>query len=121
MSDIFSQTTKLTEIISSVKLQHSTEFILHGQLYELFDSLKIPYIKEHRLSAKDIVDLFVLDGIAIECKVKGQPIQIHRQLERYALHDEVKSIILVTAKYMRVKPVINGKPAFIINLGANWL
>lgn len=110
----------LVEIIKSVKLQHSTEFILHGQLYELFDSLSIPYSKEYHLSKTDIVDLFI-DGIAIECKTKGQPIQIHRQLERYALHDEVKAIVLVTAKYMRVKPTINGKPAFCINLGASWL
>lgn len=110
----------IVELIKSVKLQHSTEFLLHGQLYELFDGLGIPYKKEYRLSEKDIVDLFI-DGIAIECKVKGQPIRIHRQIERYALHDEVKAIILVTGKYMKVKPEINGKPAYIVNLGKVWI
>ncbi len=114
------QAEAIVELIKSVKLQHTTEYLLHGQLYELFDSLKIPFQKEYPLSKKDIVDLFV-NGVAIECKVQGQPLQIHKQLERYAMHDEVKAIILVSAKYMRVKNTINGKPAFMVHLGAGWL
>lgn len=114
------QAEAIVELIKSVKLQHSTEFILHGQLYELFDSLKIPFQKEYKLSKSDIVDLFI-NGVAIECKTQGQPIQIHRQLERYANHDEVKAIILVSSKYMNVKKTIKGKPAFMVHLGAQWI
>lgn len=112
-------TQAIIELIKSVKLQHSTEFLMQGDLYELFHSLGIPFEKEYQLSKTSTVDLFI-NGVAIECKVKGQPIQIHRQLERYALHDEVKAIILVTAKFMNVKPIINGKPAFCIHIGKSW-
>lgn len=88
--------------------------------------------REYRLGPKDVVDFFVtgkpqLDGsvatggVAIECKVKGQPLAIVRQLERYAKHDVVECIVLYTARHMQAPEHLNGKPVVTIKAGGAWL
>ena len=77
--------------------------------------------REHRLAPGDVVDFFV-DGVAVEVKLKrNQPASILRQLERYARHDAVQAIVLVTNRAMGLPPEINGKPAYYVSLGRAWL
>lgn len=52
-------------------------------------------VREHHLSRVDRVD-FWLDGIAIECKVKGTAAEIARQLLRYEPYAD--GIILICTK-----------------------
>lgn len=111
----------LVEHLKRARLRHTSEFVMQGDLYQLLDDLKIQYAEEARLSAKDIVDVLTADGVAIECKIKGQPMAIWRQIERYAQYEEVKSIILLTAKHMGVKPEIGGKPVHIVKVGMGWI
>lgn len=78
--------------------------------------------REYRLSDKDIVDFFWKEpGLAIEIKVKGRPKEIYRQLERYAQHDQVKCLLLMTSKTMGIPAFINDKPVFYMSLGQAWL
>lgn len=55
---------------------------------------------EHALSAGDRIDYFLPQyGIGIEVKVKGSPLQVGRQLERYASHPQIKHLVLITTRY----------------------
>lgn len=87
--------------------QHLTE---HG----------IEHDREVRLSDQDVVD-FMVDGTAVELKLKGSRMAIYRQIERYAQHDSVKAIILLTARAMGLPPEINGKPAVACSMSGAWL
>lgn len=81
---------------------------------------KYEFSREHRLSDRDVVD-FLVGSVAIECKVKGAPLAIHRQCERYLEHDEVTGLIIVTAKHMGTSGSHNGKPIVVVKAGKAWL
>lgn len=77
--------------------------------------------REHRLSAGDIPDFYV-EGIVIEVKMNSaRPADILRQLARYAEHDEVAAIVLVSNRAVRFGPTVCGKPLAVLHLGRAWL
>lgn len=83
-------------------------------------SAGVAHEREVRLSDADIVD-FMVGPVAIEVKIKGPRMDMFRQLERYAKHDQVRALVLATAKSIRLPDQINGKPAGVVSLGAAWL
>lgn len=79
--------------------------------------------REARLSAADRPD-FLLGGVALEVKIKTaaqRQSSVWKQLRRYAAHDVVHALILVTNKTMPLPQAILGKPAFFVSLGRAWL
>jgi hypothetical protein len=70
----------------------------------------IEHRRELTLSPKDRID-FLVGGIGLEVKVAGSVGAVVRQLERYAKHDRIKSLVLVTTKstLARVPLEMNGK------------
>lgn len=80
----------------------------------------IPISREHRLGRGDIPDFFI-DGVVIEVKLRAPRRRILDQLLRYAAHDEVREIILMTNTAIDLPATIGGKPAYCISLGAAWL
>ena len=81
----------------------------------------VPYEREFRLSAGDIVDFMFPSGLALEIKIKGGARQIFSQCERYCGYDRVESLVLATNRAMGLPSEINGKPAFVASLGRAWL
>ena len=73
-----------------------------------------------RLSDADIVD-FMVGSIAVEVKIKGAKAEIYRQLERYAAHDNVTAILLVSSRSMHLPALINGKPTLVASLSRGWM
>lgn len=82
-------------------------------------SFGVNYSREYRLSSSDRIDFFI-DGIGIEVKLYTSLTKMTRQLYRYASHDEIKALVLVTVdpKLVRVPNTINGKPVEVIVLSA---
>jgi hypothetical protein len=60
-------------------------------------------------------------GIAVECKLRGQRKAIYKQLRRYAHHNDVNEIVLITNTSMGLPQRIEGKPAYYASLGIAWL
>lgn len=58
----------------------------------------------------------MIGGVVVEVKLKGSPTAIYRQLERYAKHECVTAILLVTARSMTLPVQIFGKPAAVSSL-----
>jgi hypothetical protein len=84
----------------------------HGYLVE----------REVRLDARNRIDLFVEERVAIEVKIAGTPDSVMRQVTRYAADDRVKAIVLVTSRTRhRLPPEINGKPVRVVSLAAAGL
>ena len=44
-----------------------------------------------------------------------------RQLQRYAEHDAIEALMLITATATGMPSEINGKPVRVVSLGAAWL
>lgn len=66
--------------------------------------------REVRLGKAGRVDLLV-DGIAIEVKINGQPARVTAQLTRYAERPEVRELVLVTTRARHRPPAeLCGKP-----------
>jgi hypothetical protein len=93
---------------------------------QIFDILAMNYYqfnhmsREFRLDSKNIIDILIED-IGVEIKIKGSPKSIYYQCERYCQFDQIKKLVLITNKVMRLPKEINGKPCYIYNLSKNWL
>ena len=80
-------------------------------------ALGVTFEREGRLTAKDRIDFLVSGGIGIEAKTRCSPRQIYRQLERYAAHDAITSLILISGTATGLPEAINGRPLFYISTG----
>jgi hypothetical protein len=109
-------------LVARTRLSLSTEKLTQSDLDEALTKAEIPFEREKRLAPGDIPDFMVDGSIAVEVKIKGaQRRQIYRQLERYAKHDAVVAVVLVTNLSMALPREINGKPAFVASMGSAWL
>jgi hypothetical protein len=101
------------------------EKAVQARIAELLEACAIPFTREVRLSDKDVIDFMAGSSephpIGIEVKVKGDRRQMLRQMKRYAAHDQVEHLLLVTAKATGMPPKLNDKPITIVSLGAAWL
>lgn len=77
--------------------------------------------RKHRLSEKSIVDFWIDEEIAVEMKVKGSKTAIFRQCQRYCEFEDVKCLLLLTARSMGFPPEIHGKPCYYISLSRGML
>ncbi|WP_445766738.1 hypothetical protein [Rheinheimera sp.] len=119
--------TTLPELLvwlSNQRLDAAVEKKAQGQLEAALKECGYSFVREKRLSDRDIVDFYLEIGnynVALELKAKAQRMKIYRQLERYAKHNQVDAIILLTATAMHLPELIENKPAFVSSLGAGWL
>jgi len=115
-----SRIEEIAVVMQQLRLPVHDEKSAQQQLADHFDAKGISYQREVRLSPRDIVD-FVVDGIAIELKVKGSRSAALRQVERYAKHSEVTGVVLLTNRSCLIPSVINGKPACAVSMAGAWL
>lgn len=79
-----------------------------------------PVQREVALSEHDRPDLLVGDlsagAVCVECKVAGTPAAVRRQLERYARHPQVASIVLLTrrAAHLALAGEVGGKRLSVV-------
>jgi hypothetical protein len=107
-------------ILKAYRFPLASEIPLQDAIEKKFMEFGIPYKREHILGPKDRVD-FMVGGIAIEVKIKSSPTALYRQIKRYAEHDEVLRLVLVSNVVTMFPPAINGKPVFVVNLAKAWM
>ena len=112
---------KLIQVIHRSKVSLTDEKITQVQISDILTANDIPHVREYRLSDDDIVDFLVDDSLAVEIKIKGQKRAIYRQLQRYASHEQIKGLVLLTGVSMGLPEEINGKPSYIGSLSRGWL
>ena len=122
MPEFTSILPQIKKLLTGKRLISTDEKQLQDQIMTLltasgwFTDIK----KEYTLGDKGRVDFFIA-GAAIEIKTKGSAMAIYRQLKLYADHEDVKEIILITAKSMTLPGGINNKTAGFINISKAWL
>lgn len=114
----------ITEALRGFRLRFGTEAILQSDVWEALRASNIGASPEFRLCAADRVDFFV-DGarIGIECKVDGGLPAVTQQLLRYAAHDAVDGLILVTRRntHCALPATLNEKPLRVVYVGGSSL
>lgn len=111
----------VASVLATGRYRLGHEALTQLDIADRFDVAKIPYWREWSLSPADRVDFLVDKHIAVEVKLKAPKRRIYRQIERYAVHDCVDSIILVTLTPLGMPPTIHGKPVFVVQLGLTAL
>jgi hypothetical protein len=105
----------LCQAIAAGRLRYTTEAQLQQALADLFADAGIDADGQVRLGVHERPD-FMAGGVAVELKVKGTLGDLTRQLGRYAAHDQVTAVIVVTrcARHRDVPREINGKPVYVV-------
>ena len=114
----------LVEFIRKLKIPYSTEKEMQESLFSCFSSAGFNVQREFSLSPKDRIDFLITlesGAVGVECKTKGTPISIYRQLERYSKYDCISSLVLITSKHMNAGDEIKGKPTYTVKTGTKWL
>lgn len=101
-------------------LRFTNETGLQNCIASLLSAESISFEREYRLTSSDRLDFFC-DGCIIETKVKDSLAAVTRQLHRYAQHDSVQSLLLVTTRsaHRGLPFQINTKPVHVVWLGRN--
>lgn len=114
--------SEIVRLIQSARMTLSTEKALQAELSDLLQRSGIAFEREKFLSARDIPDFMLENGLVIECKLHGaNKRDTYRQLCRYADHAQVSGLILALGGTMGLPAELNGKPVFIARLSQGWL
>lgn len=118
LNDIGSIITKVRTLLESKRFSYQDEHELQLGIETTLGGALIPYEREFRLDANDRPDFLVWGCLAIEVKVTGGPAAILRQLERYARHDIVEGILLVTRRmqHLTLPVLLLDKPLSVLAL-----
>ena len=109
--DMKTQVRAIGDVLSRYRFRFKNEDELQQGMAQAFSAARIEARREVRLDSENRLD-FLVGRLAIEVKVAGQFTRaaLVRQLERYALSDEVESILVVTNKIIEAIPAqMNGK------------
>lgn len=108
-------------IVNLLKQPHPTdeEWKLEASVKSLVESAGFFVESQKTFTKRDRIDLFVPTiGLGIECKIAGSYTRVASQLLRYADHEEVKALLLVTsqASHRTVDQVTNdrGIPIWVL-------
>ena len=110
----------IIHLIQTRRLPLSAEKPLQAALAREFELAGIVAAREVDLGGGDMID-FMIGGIGLEVKIKGQRRAIYRQCERYCGHDRVVTLVLATNAAMGLPAWIGGKPVHIASLSRGWL
>lgn len=91
----------ITRIIDALKKRHPTneESELEASVARTIESLGFAVTKQKIITSRDRIDLFIpIIGLGIEVKIAGSYSRVAGQLLRYAEHDEIKALLLVTSR-----------------------
>lgn len=82
-------------VIRRHRYRYANELELHAAIAQALDDAGIAYEREVRLTPQDRID-FLCDDVGVEVKIKGGPSSVARQLARYARHERIGALCLVT-------------------------
>jgi ABC-type uncharacterized transport system substrate-binding protein len=107
----------LAALLSGHRYRYSSETDLQAAIAKLLDRAGIDYRREFRLCELDRPD-FMVGDVAIEVKIDGSLASVVRQIARYAEHDEVRAIVLVSTRavHRSIPATFNGKPVVLASL-----
>lgn len=114
---------RLAEVLTTAVLTYEDEASLHLAIAKTLEEGGIEHEHEVRLDARSRLDFLTADGVGVEVKIAGQAAGVTRQLLRYAHHQEVHELVLVTtqADHHLIPTELAGKPVHVCWLAGQGL
>jgi hypothetical protein len=108
----------LAETLRAIRFTGAVERELQDLIEGVLVSRGDRYVREFAFNPEDRVDFLVAGpglsrvSVALEVKVQGSPPDVMRQLQRYARHQVVDTVLLVTTKARlgEMPPTLRNKP-----------
>ncbi len=118
MTDTLSRLESVCAWLRSYRYNFVGERELQDGLARALDDGGYTFRREHRLGPGDVVDFLIDPGIGLEAKVDGSVSLVTRQLLRYAQHEEIAALLLVTSlsRHDNLPAEMNGKPVRVVVL-----
>ena len=106
---------KIEALLKSKRYRFTDEGTLQVGLGRVFTMAEIVYEAEVRLSPADRID-FLVGTVGIEVKVQGTNEAAHMQLLRYAEHERILGLLLVssTRRINDIPSLMRGKPVRVV-------
>lgn len=103
--------------IARARFRWVTEADLQDGLAQVLEAAGLPFRREVILSDEDRID-FMVGGVGVEVKIKGAIRPTLAQLERYAGHEGVTELVLVTGRLQLtgMPRKLKGKPLRVLAL-----
>lgn len=108
---------ELTTYLRRQRYAFGSEAMLQLAIAGVLERSGLEFEREVRLGPADRIDFLVSGSIGIEAKVRYPRRSIYRQLTRYAEHDRITALVLMTATSLGLPPSLNGKPLFYVSIG----
>jgi hypothetical protein len=112
---------RIAETLRRHRYLYNDEKQLQDHIERIFHEAGIEAEREYRLTARDIPDFFTRGHIAVEVKVQGSQAAHLRQLKRYADHQDVSAVVLVTRRGGDMPDTLSGKPFRCVSLWRNMM
>lgn len=108
---------RLKEYLAGFRYDLTSEDSIQRGIERVLEVFGLSFEREFRLSGADRLD-FLVDGIAIEVKRQGSRQDLLRQLSRYAQHEAVRELLVVTARLQLsdLPSELHGKPLDCLSL-----
>ncbi len=105
--------------LSGYRFRARDEAVLQAGVAAALEAEGIEFVREHRLGPHDRPDFWLPEsGTALEVKVAGSLMDVTRQAQRYAEHEEVKDVLIVTTRsvHLGVAVTLAGKPVRVLRI-----
>jgi hypothetical protein len=107
----------ISKALRAYKYRFTTELELHKGIAEALTKAGVTFNREVWIGNRDRID-FLCGAVGIEVKVKGSLADVGRQVNRYAVSDQIDALFLVTTKRLhRLPALINGKHVETVWIG----
>lgn len=102
---------KIASALRGARLMFGTEMEFQDGIARVLVAAGVEHRREVSLSKADRIDFLLAERIGIEVKVDGSISALTRQLFRYAQHEEISALVLVTSqlRLTHLPKVLNGK------------
>jgi len=110
--------SEIAMLIGGYRYTFPDEQGLQDGIERVLTGAGVTFQREAQLSVDDRIDFLIQCGIGLEVKVQGRPADVTRQLHRYAQHDSITALVLVTSRMQlaRVPKELNGKRVDVVRL-----
>jgi hypothetical protein len=111
---------ELAEHLASYRFNYTSERDLQDGIEQALQEAEVSYEREAPLGLGRID--FLVGDVGIEVKIDGGDRAVLRQLQRYANHEEISELLLVTSRVRHQPPeLIEGKPCRTLSLAFGGL
>lgn len=111
---------KVVQELQGYQFNLTREKTLQNELNEVLAPLG--FLREYKLGDGSVIDFYhPQEKLGIEVKLKGNPMRIYKQCEKYCKYDSINEIMLISNKSMGFPEFIQGKKAYFFSLGRAWL